>query len=349
MTEIFMPDDIATRIDAWLARNPNPAIDPFPGMAEAGLFEPAGSYAAIAATKAALVERTGLLGVGGAWGGRQMVGRWFIDQFGNAQQRAAWRGKAASVAISEPKVGAHPKHLRTRAEPVEGRFRISGEKAWVSNGPSADVIVVFAITAEQDGRKRYSAFLMPHDTPGLSMQDMPGFHALRPSQHCMLTLDGCVMPASALLGEADTAYERMAMPFRDVEDAVGTVGTRGAFHFLLPRLTTGENEAALSRGALVALSAVYAAAAAWLVDELDAGRFVDGSAVLVGLRVLATEMLQRMRTHIATHGPAGDAAVDTMLADIDATLSIARGPRIARQARLGLITETSTRGDGQTT
>lgn len=330
-----MPDDIATRIDAWLARNPEPGKDPFPGMAEAGLFTPAASYAAISRTKAALVERTGLLGVGGAWGGRQMVGRWFIDTFGTAEQRAEWLGKAASVAISEPKVGAHPKHLRTRAEAVRDGFRISGEKAWVSNGPSAEIIVVLAITSEQEGRKRYSAFLLPRDTPGLAMQEMAGFHALRPSRHCSLALDGCLVPRSALLGEPDTAYERMAMPFRDVEDAVGTFGTLGGFRFLLPRLTAGEGEAALSRGALVALTAVYAAAAESLIADLDAGRLHDGAAVLVGLRVLAGDMLRRARSHLAAFGPSGDSAADTLLADIEATLSIARGPRMTRQARLG--------------
>jgi acyl-CoA dehydrogenase len=329
-----MPDETTARIDAWLARNHDPAVDPFPGMAEAGLFAPADSYAAIAHTKAALVEWTGLLGVGGAWGGRQMVGRWFIEGFGNPAQRAAWRGHAASVAISEPGVGAHPKHLRTRAEPNGAGFRITGEKAWVSNGPSADVIVVLAITAEVEGRKRYSAFLVPRDTAGLSMQEMPGFHALRPSQHCTLRMDGCEVPAGALLGEPGTAYERMAMPFRDVEDAVGTFGTLGAFRFLLPRLSGGEGDAALSLGGLVASCAVYAAAAESLVADLDAGRLADGSAVLVGLRVLAIDVVQRTRNHLASFGPAGDTALETMLADIDATLSIARGPRLARQARL---------------
>ncbi len=84
--------------------------------------------------------------------------------FGTEAQRAAWAGKALAVGISEPKVGAHPKLLTTRAEATEGGFRITGQKAWVSNGPSADAIIVFAITAEEAGRKRYSAFIVPRET-----------------------------------------------------------------------------------------------------------------------------------------------------------------------------------------
>src|SRR5580693_256530 len=121
-------------IDAWLALCPDPATDPMPGMAEAGLLAPSASYHDIALTKAALVERTGLLGVGGVWGGMQMVRRWFIDGFGTAAQKAAWSGRIAAVAISEPGVGAHPKQLTTRAEPHGAAWRITGEKAWTSNG-----------------------------------------------------------------------------------------------------------------------------------------------------------------------------------------------------------------------
>ena len=49
------------------------------------------------------------------------------------------------MAISEPNVGAHPKLLTTRATAEGDSVRIDGEKAWVSNGPSADAIIVFAI------------------------------------------------------------------------------------------------------------------------------------------------------------------------------------------------------------
>ena len=333
-----MADDINARIDTWLSACPDPATDPLPGMAEAGLNDPAPDYAAIAQTKAALVERTGLIGVSGVWSGPQLVNRWFIDRFGTAEQKALWLGQRAAVAISEPKVGAHPKLLQTRAEETTDGFRITGEKAWVSNGPSAAVIIVVAITAEENGRKRYSAFLVPRDTPGLVLRDMPGFHALRPSRHCALVLEGCAVPRSALLGPPGVAYERMAMPFRDVEDAVGTFGTLGAMRFLLRRLAMGGDASeprAQSLGALAALTAVFEDSARAVVARLDAGRLDGADATLVGLRVLTADFVARVRAHVDAHGPAEDEPAATMLSDLDATQSVARGPRMARQTRLG--------------
>lgn len=330
-----MSNDIAVAVDAWLGRCADVERDPFDGMADAGLLSPADNYMAIARTKAALVERTGLPGVAGVWGGRQMVARWFIAGFGNADQRATWLHRAASVAISEPRVGAHPKHLTTRAEPEGDGFRISGEKAWVSNGPSADVFIVLAITAEHDGRKRYSALLVPRAAQGVTLKDMPAFHALRPSRHCGLVLDGVHVPRSALLGPEGAAYETMALPFRDIEDAVGTFTLLGAFRCLRMQLAARDDDAALSLGGISALTAVFAEAAEAVVAALDAGRLADKAATLVGLHVLAAELLQRVRAHHAQFG-SENATLERLLTDLDVMLSVAKGPRLARQARLGL-------------
>lgn len=331
-----MPPEVAASIESWLSRCADPANAPLQGMAEAGLLQPADSYLRIARTKAALVERTGLLGIGGIWAGRQMVDRWFLQGFGDPAQRAAWHGRAASVAISEPGVGAHPKRLTTRADRHGDSWCITGEKAWVSNAPSAEVFVVLAISATEGDRKRYSAFLVPRDAPGLSLQEMPHFHALRPSQHCGLRLDAVPVPRSALLGPEGRAYETMALPFRDVEDAVGTYGLLGAFRFLLRALSGSAvgDEAALALGGVVALTAVFAAAAEALVTALDAGRLDDQAATLVGLRVLAADMAARLRGYVQQCGRQHDPAIEEVLRDIDATLSIARGPRQARQAKL---------------
>lgn len=329
-----MDDDITRQIDAWLQRCPDPANDPLAGMAEAELLKPLSDYVSIARMNAALVAQTGLPGIAGIWGGRQLVGRFFIDGFGNDLQRAAWRGRALSVAISEPKVGAHPKHLTTRAEAADDGFRITGEKAWVSNAPLAEAIIALAITSVDGARKHYSAFIVPRGTPGVTLTDMPVFHVLRPSRHCGLTLNGVWLPDSAILGEVGSAYELMALPFRDVEDAVGMFGLLGAFRFLLRRIGAASDAAASSAGGLTGLAAVFGDAAEAVVTALDAGRSIGKSATLVGLRLLAAEWVMRVRAHLTEFGPRDNAAIEQMLADVDATLSIARGPRLARQRSL---------------
>jgi acyl-CoA dehydrogenase len=298
------------------------------------------SYAAIAREKAAIVERSGLLGEGGTWAGRQVVARFFIEGFGTEQQRIAWQTRLASVAISEPRVGAHPKLLTTKAEEETGGYRITGEKAWVTNGPLADVFIVLAITAVEHGRKRYSALLVPRDTPGLAIDEAPQYRALAPSRHCGLKLDGCLVPHSALLGRPGIAYEAMALPFRDVEDAVGTFGLLGAFRFLLPRLARGDagEAAVLALGGLAASTAVFAEAAQSVVTALDAGELSRRGAALVGLHVLAGDMLQRARAYREAFGPA-DEAIDRVFGDLERSLSVARGPRQARQMRLGARVE----------
>jgi acyl-CoA dehydrogenase len=329
-----MGDDITRRIDAWLRLCPDPANDPLSGMAEAKLLEPLSDYVSIARMKAALVAETGLLGIAGIWGGRQLISRFFMDGFGSDLQRAAWRGRALSVAISEPKVGAHPKHLATRAEAAEGGFRITGEKAWVSNAPLAEAIITLATTSVDGARKRYSAFIVPRDAPGATLADMPAYHALRPSRHCGLTLNGVWMSDSAILGEAGRAYELMALPFRDVEDAVGMFSLLGAFRFLLRRIGAGSDAAALSVGGLTGLAGVFGDAAEAVVGALDGGRIIGKSATLVGLRILAAEWVALARAHLTEFGPRDHAAIEQILADVEVTLSIARGPRLARQRNL---------------
>jgi acyl-CoA dehydrogenase len=308
-------------VETWLRLNPTPEANPIPGMAEAGLLTPLPTYTAIARTKAAIVARTGLLGLASVWGGRQLVYRHFLAH-GTDAQKAEWAGKSLAVAISEPDVGAHPKHLTTTATRTEAGWRIDGRKAWVTNGPLADAVIVFAVTEETLGRKRYGAFIVPTGTQGMTMADMPGFHALRPSRHCLLTLADCNVPATAALGDIGSAYDRMALPFRDVEDAVGTFAILGALRFGVARI---EGDAA-DIGAIVALASVYEAAAETVVAALDAGRFQTGDATLVGLRVLALDVLQRLKTL------GGDTELTR---DLDAVLAIATGPRLARQARLG--------------
>ncbi len=330
-------------VEAWLASAPPLQADPFAGMGRLLMIGlGTDGYVGIARAEAALVARTGLLGLGGAFAGRQMVARFFIAGFGTPTQRAAWAGATAAIAISEPGVGAHPKHLQTRAEPDGEGWRITGEKAWVSNGPVADVLILLAILSEEAGRKRYGAFLVPRAAPGLTITEAS--RALAPSRHCGLLLNSCPVPGAALLGPPGGAYEAMALPFRDVEDAVGLSGLAGACRFLVGRL--GGDAHAL--GGLVALTAVLEAGAARIAAALDAGRLADHAAEAIGLRLLAAEIAARARLHRDEFGPAEDAPIERVLTDLDTSQTVARGARAARQARLGTVSQARVRPHGGT-
>ena len=328
--------DLTARVDAWLSRQTD-FSDASRAMQAAGLFEVAAGYRQIAHIKSLLVQRTGLLGLGSVWSGRQVVNRYFITGFGSPEQRAAWLGRPIAVAISEPGAGAHPKRLTTRAERAGDGFRISGEKAWVTNGPSAECFVVLAITAMEGDRKRFSAFLVPRDATGLTLKDMPAFHALRPSRHCGLVLDAVHVPQDAMLGEEGSAYEGIALPFRDLEDAVGVFGLLGALRFLLHaagRTAPDDEQTSLLLGRWLAMAAVFEDAAEAVVAALDEGRLADKSATLVGLRLLAADMVGQMQQFLEARGLIRDPAIGEVLRDFATSLSVARGPRQVRQVRL---------------
>ena len=249
-----MTDEIRARLSNWRTASPDPLRTGIAGMAAEGLLRigltETPGYAAIAQLKDMLAETTGLLGLAGMWAGRQLVARFFLTGFGSAEHvahflpRLAEGAAAFSVAISEPGVGAHPKNLTTRAVAEGADVVITGAKAWVSNALEATHLIVFAIVEETDTRKRYSAFLVSTDTPGLSIAPMPGFDALPPSRHCAVTLAGCRVPATAQLGPSGTAFEAMAVPFRDGEDAVASAGLAGAVRAALRGLAATAPEAA---------------------------------------------------------------------------------------------------------
>jgi hypothetical protein len=106
---------------------------------------------------------------------------------------------------------------------------------------------------------------------------------------------------------------------------------------MLARLArSAEGDAAtLSLGRMIALVAVYADAAEAVVAALDSGKLARQAAALVGLRVLAAELLQLIRDHRDAHGHNDDSAIERTCTDLQTSLSVARGPRQARQARLG--------------
>jgi len=183
-------------------------------------------YAAMAIAGENLVKHGHNLGIVLSWLLQNVVARFLIVGFGNKRQHGEILSKmvdggiTAAFAVSEPGAGAHPKRLTTSATPDDDGFVINGEKTYLTNGPIANLFVVIAITGHTNGRKQYSAFLVPEDTPGLIVSEPMVIAALRPSPHGGITLDNCFVPSSSILGNKNTAYEDMVKPFREVEDVL---------------------------------------------------------------------------------------------------------------------------------
>lgn len=343
--------EVARRVDGWWASARRDALaDPFGAMAKAGLFQiglpGAGAaldnYRAIGVAEQAIAAKSGLLGLASAFAARQMAARFFIAGFANHEQRAAWLPRIAAgevctaIAISEPGAGAHPKLLKTTAESRGAGFVITGGKAWVTNGPVADLFLVLAVTAVEDGRKRYGLFMVPKETAGLSVKPMPALDTLAPASHCELALDGCEVPAAARIGDGSDAYPAMALPFRDVEDTVGTANVSGLLSWLLEKSATQierTDENALRLGRIAGLVSLVHAAGRLAVEALD-GEGQQEPARIIGVRLLARDIVGEIRELLA-QGQAKDEAIERALAAFDMLASVAREPRKVRQIRLG--------------
>ena len=175
-----------------------------------------------------------------AWKVHCTLSHFALARLGDEAQKREWlprlaRGETTlAAAISEPGAGAHPKYLQARAEELPGGgWRLDGEKAWITNGPAAGLFIVVAVKGESGGRKRFGAFLVPADAPGLARTEAGAVEFLRPTGHCGLDLRDVRLPASAELGPDADIWSAFAKPLRNVEDLLKLGSQQGAMEALL--------------------------------------------------------------------------------------------------------------------
>ena len=106
----------------------------------------------------------------------------------------------AAFALTEPAAGSDPASMELEAARDGDGFRLTGEKAWISNAPDADVYTVFARTTPDAGSKGITAFAVPGDASGLSGEpiELLGSHPVG-----RLRFDGVRVAADHVLGEVD--------------------------------------------------------------------------------------------------------------------------------------------------
>ncbi|MDX2523222.1 acyl-CoA dehydrogenase family protein [Streptomyces europaeiscabiei] len=144
----------------------------------------------------------------------QGLGAHPVHAHGTEAQRARWLprvsdGEAvAAFALSEPGAGSDAAALSLRAEPDgPGRWRLTGEKCWISNAPEADLYTVFARTTPGAGARGVTAFLVPADRTGLTGTPLD---MLSPHPIGALDFDAVPVTADDVLGVPDRGF-RVAM------------------------------------------------------------------------------------------------------------------------------------------
>ena len=126
--------------------------------------------------------------------------------FGSEEQKREWLPRVASDHISaflltEPDVGSDPARLGATAEPTEDGYVINGRKLWATNGAIAAVVVVMAKVPKHDGGPGgISAFILPYNTEGVTVENRNSFMGLRGIENSVTLLEDVHVPRENLIG-----------------------------------------------------------------------------------------------------------------------------------------------------
>ena len=134
--------------------------------------------------------------------------------------------KIGALAMSEPNAGSDVVSMRLRADKKGNHYILNGTKFWITNGPDADVIVVYAKTDAAAGPKGITAFLVEKNFPGFSVAQKLDKLGMRGSHTGELVFRDCEVPAENILGTLNGGV-RVLMSGLDYERAVLAAGPIG--------------------------------------------------------------------------------------------------------------------------
>ena len=155
-----------------------------------------------------------------------------IRRNGSDEQRQHYLPKLVSgehvgaLAMSETGAGSDVVSMRMRAEKKGDRYILNGTKMWITNGPDADTLVVYAKTNPQANSRGITAFLIEKDFKGFSTAQKLDKLGMRGSNTCELVFEDCEVPAENVLGCVDGGVE-VLMSGLDYERAVLSGGPIG--------------------------------------------------------------------------------------------------------------------------
>ncbi len=135
-----------------------------------------------------------------------------ILKFGTEEQKERLLPRLASgewiggFALTEPQAGSDASNLKTRARRDGDHYVIDGAKQFITSGKNGQMIIVFAVTDPDAGKKGITAFIVPTDTPGyevIRVEEKLGLHA---SDTCQIAFNEMRIPADLRLGEVGEGY-----------------------------------------------------------------------------------------------------------------------------------------------
>ncbi|KZS50564.1 acyl-CoA dehydrogenase family protein [Rhizobium anhuiense] len=135
-----------------------------------------------------------------------------ILKFGTEEQRQRFLPKLANgewiggFALTEPQAGSDASNLKTRARRDSDHYVLDGSKQFITSGKNGDVIIVFAVTDPDAGKKGITAFIVPTKTPGyevIRVEEKLGLHS---TDTCQIAFNNMRIPAELRLGAEGEGY-----------------------------------------------------------------------------------------------------------------------------------------------
>jgi isovaleryl-CoA dehydrogenase len=155
-----------------------------------------------------------------------------LHKHGNAAQKRKYLPKLVSgehvgaLAMLETEAGSDVVSMRLRAEKHDGHFVLNGNKMWITNGPDADVLIVYAKTDPTAASRGITAFIVEKGTPGFTTSLKLDKLGMRGSNTCELLFRDCEIPEENVLGRVNGGV-RVLMSGLDYERLVLCGGPLG--------------------------------------------------------------------------------------------------------------------------
>src|SRR5439155_24947831 len=166
-----------------------------------------------------------------------------LRRWGSAEQKRRYLPKLISgehlgaLAMTETESGSDVMSMRLTAEKRGNRYGLNGGKMWITNGPGADVVIVYARTSPEAGTRGISAFIVEKEFDGFSVSRKLDKLGMRGSATGELVFDDCEVPPENLLGaEGEGAKILMSgLDFERIVLAAGPLGImRAALELVIP-------------------------------------------------------------------------------------------------------------------